>query len=126
MPFYEVDVEKYISTPERYTPRCYISLPGMEGADFVALYHGRAMGDAVPAGSLVVVRKVDMTNLIPGGDYVVVSEEFIMLRRIRREAGSEVLRLLPVDTNHFDEILIATTAVRELYIVLAVVINKTI
>ena len=126
IPFYDADIEKYIASPARFTSKTYISIPTVEDAEFGAVYNGRAMGEAVPPGSIVLVRKVMLENLIPGGDYVVVGEGFTMLRRVRREAGSGTLRLLPVDAENFDEINIAAAAVSELYLVLAVIINKTI
>ncbi len=126
IPFYDADIEKYIASPERFTPRNYISLPGVEDAEFAAIYGGRAMGEVIPSGALVLVRRLAPENLIPGGDYIVVGEDFIMLRRVRREVGSGTLRLLPVDTDNFDEIRIDATAVKELYLVRAVVVNKTI
>ena len=126
IPFYDADIEKYVAAPARFTSKSYLSLPTVEDAEFGAFYHGRAMGEAIPAGSMVLVRRVDPGSLIPGGDYVVVGEGFTMLRRVRREAGSDMLRLLPLDADNFDEIRIDAAAVRELYQVRAVVINKTI
>ncbi len=126
IPFYDADIEKYVVAPERFKSGNYISLPGVDDAEFAALYGGRAMGEATPAGSIVLVRKVGVENLIPGGDYVVVGEDFTMLRRVRRQAGSDVLRLLPVDTDNFDEVTVDAARIKELYLVRAVVINKTV
>jgi hypothetical protein len=126
VPFFDADIEKYVVEPERFTSKSYVSIPTIEDAEFAAFYNGRAMGDAVPQGSIVLVRRVTLENLIPGGDYVVVGDDFTTLRRVRREAGSTMLRLLPVDTENFDEICIEAASVKELYIVRAVVINKTI
>ena len=126
IPFYDVDIEKYVAAPSKYVSKGQISLPTVEDAEFGALYSGRAMGDAIPAGSMVLVRRVEPENLIPGGDYLVVAEGFTMLRRVRREATSNILRLLPIDTANFDEILFPASGIRELYLVRAVVINKTI
>jgi hypothetical protein len=126
IPFYDLDVEKYIATPERFSVKGYISLPGMDDAEFGAMYQGRAMGDQLPAGSIVLVQKVTAEKLIPGGDYVVVCDDFTILRRVRREAGSNKLWLMPVDEANFDEVRVGVDAVRALYVVRAVVINKTI
>ncbi len=126
VPFYDTDIEKYVAQPTRFSSEGYVSLPGVEDADFAARYNGRTMGDAVPAGSIVLVRKIATENLVPGGDYVVVGEGLTMLRRVRCRAGSNVLRLIPVDTENFDEICIDAAGVRELYVVLTVIINKTI
>ena len=126
IPFYDTDIEKYIASPAHFTSKSYISLPTVDDTEFGALYHGRAMGEAIPSGAMVLVKKTAIENLIPGGDYVVVSDGFTMLRRVRRQAGSRLLRLLPVDTDNFDEIRIDAAEVKELYLVRAVVINKTI
>jgi hypothetical protein len=126
IPFYDVDIEKYIASPARYSARNYISLPAIDDAEFAALYTGRAMGEAIPVGSIVLVKRVEVEHLIPGGDYVVVGDRLTMLRRVRREADSKTLRLMPVDEANFDEIRIAGTGVKELYLVRGVVINKTI
>ncbi len=126
VPFYDADVEKYIAQPTRYSSESYVSLPDVEDADFAARYNGRAMGDAVPAGSIVLVRKIAPESLVPGGDYVVVGEGMTMLRRVRRRAGSNALRLIPVDTENFDEICIDAAEVREIYLVMTVIVNKTI
>ncbi len=126
VPFFEVDVEKLATAPDRFSSRTFISLPGLEDADLGALYNGRAMGSDIPPGSIVLVRKVPPEALVPGGDYVVVTEGFAMLRRVRRQAGSDQLRLIAVDAENFDEILIPTSAVRELFLILSVVINKTL
>jgi hypothetical protein len=126
IPFYDADIEKYIASPARFTSKSYVAIPTVEDAEFGAVYNGRAMGEAIPPGSIVLVRRVLPENLIPGGDYVVVGEEVTMLRRVRREAGSTMLRLLPLDAANFDEIRVDAADVKELYLVRAVVINKTI
>ncbi len=126
IPFYDADIERYISAPSRYTSDSFVSIPGMEEAEFGAVYRGRAMGEAIPTGSTVLVKKIAPENLVPGGDYIVVGDGFSLLRRVRRDAGSETLRLMPLDEANFDEIRIDPAALRELYTVCAVVINKTI
>jgi hypothetical protein len=126
IPFYDADIEKYVVAPERFTSKSYVSLPTVEDAEFAAVYSGRAMGDAIPAGSMVLVRHVEPENLVPGGDYVIVAEGLTLLRRIRREATSDILRLCPIDTANFDEILLPASRIKELYLVRAVIINKTI
>ncbi len=126
IPFYDADVEKYIAAPQKFTDKNYISLPMIEDAEFGAMYYGRAMGDAIPSGSIVLLRRVTPENLIPGGDYLVVADSLTMLRRVRRNIDSGTLRLMPVDEVNFDEIRLDESQVRELYLVRAVIINKVI
>ncbi len=125
IPFFEVEIERYVATPGRFTESGRITVPGVDDADFGALYCGRAMGDQIPPGSIVLVRKVEPEKLVPGGDYLVTGGGLTLLRRVRREAGSETLRLLPLDTESFDEIRIDAAAVTGLWLVRAVIINKT-
>lgn len=126
IPFFDVDIEKYIGTPTRFSIKGYISIPSVDDAEFAAFYTGRAMGEAMPPSSIVLVRRVEVGNIIPGGDYVVVGDGFTTLRRIRCGTDPGKLRLTPVDTFNFDEMSVETDAVRELYLVRAVIINKTI
>jgi hypothetical protein len=126
VPFYDVDIEKYIVSPERYTSAGYVSLPDPGGAEFAARYCGRAMGGAVPTGSTVLVRKEAVESLVPGGDYLVVGRGLALLRRVRREAESLMLRLVAVAGGDFDDIRLDISAVKELYRVCAIIIDKTI
>lgn len=126
IPFYDADVETYILSPNKFTTRSYISVPTVEDAEFAAMYQGTAMGAAIPKGSIVMMKKVAAENLIPGGDYLVVTDSLTMVRRIRRKADSGQLRLLPVDAENFDEVWIEERDIRGLYLIRAVVINKTL
>jgi hypothetical protein len=124
VPFYDVDAEKYISSPADYVSRERIVVPIMRDADFGTMYHGRAMGQDIPPGSIVLFKKVTPGTLVPGGEYLVVADNVTVLRRVRRNVESGMLRLLPVDNDNFDEIRIDEAQVTELYLVKAVIINK--
>lgn len=124
VPFFDTDIEKYVSSPECFEASCLIALPAAEAGDFGAYYRGRAMEGEIPAGSIVVARLVPLSALIPGGDYVVVTDRTAMIRRVRREVGSDFLRLQPADTDNFDEIQVDAGDVRGLYLVVSIVINK--
>ncbi len=56
VPFYDTDIEKYVAQPTRFSSESHVSLPGLDDSDFAARYNGRAMGGAVPAGSIVLSR----------------------------------------------------------------------
>lgn len=126
IPFYDADVEKFILQRRKPAPRGYISVPTVDDAEFAGMYFGRAMGDAVPPGSVVMLKKVSPDNLVPGGDYLVVGDNAAMLRRVRRNVDSGKLRLMPIDEVNFDEVRLDEEQVRELYLVRAVVIHKTL
>jgi hypothetical protein len=125
VPFYDVDIEKYVASPTRFSCEAYVSLPDVGGAEFGARYRGRAMGEAVPDGAMVLVKKVPLEDLVSGSDCVVVAEGLTILRRVVREPESQVLRLTSVEVPDIDEIRLNVTEVRELFQVCAVIVNKT-
>jgi hypothetical protein len=126
VPFYNADAEKYISSPESFEIHCRISLPMLEEVDFATMYYGRAMGDEIPQGSIVFFKKVELCCLVPGGDYLVVADKVTVLRRVRRNVDGGLLRLLPLDNDNLDEIRIEEGRVTELYVVRAVLINRSV
>jgi hypothetical protein len=126
VPFYDVDAEKYVSHPNSFSSHSRIILPIQGDADFATMYHGRAMGEEIPAGSIVVFKRVSPQNFVPGGNYLVVTSDFVMLRRLRRNVESELVRLLPVDNENFDEIRITEQQILDLFFVKIVIINKSV
>jgi hypothetical protein len=126
VPFYNADAEKYISSPGSFESHRRISIPMLEEVDFATVYYGRAMGDEIPQGAIVFFKKVELCCLVPGGDYLVVADNVTLLRRVRRNLDDGMLRLLPVDSVNFDEIRIEERQVTGLYVVRAVLINKSV
>lgn len=53
IPFFNADVEKSIRGVELLSPDGYVVLPMGDDADCALYYYGRAMGDTLPAGTLV-------------------------------------------------------------------------
>jgi hypothetical protein len=126
VPFYNVDAEKYIASPASFEVYRRISIPMLEEVDFATMYYGRAMGEDIPQGAIVFFKKVDLQRLVPGGDYLVVADNVTLLRRVRRNIEGGQLRLLPLDTHNFDEIRIAEHQVTGLYVVRAVLLNRSV
>ena len=116
LPYFEADVEKYVLAPDSYVRAGELRLPMFAGCDFAAVYCGRAMGDEVPTGSVVVMRRVvDMEELVPGSDCLVVCDKRVLFRRLRASDSSEVLRLEAPDTERVDAVEVNKADVREIY-----------
>jgi hypothetical protein len=126
VPFYDADAEKYILSPGSFEIHRRISLPMLEEVDFATMYYGRAMGDEIPQGSIIFFKKVELCSLVPGGDYLVAAGNVTVLRRVRRNVDGGLLRLLPLDSDNFDEIRIQEGQITELYVVRAVLINRSV
>ena len=113
---YDMDVEKYVLSPERHTRAGELKLPMFAGCDFAAVYYGRAMGSEVPAGSIVVMRKVDdWQTLVPGSDCIVVCDKMVLFRRLRRSDNPEVMLLSSPAAEQFDSVEVAKTDIRAIY-----------
>jgi hypothetical protein len=125
IPFYEVDIEKYIAGPGRFRAEGWVSLPDPRGAEFAARYRGRAMGGEIPDGAMVLVRKVTPGEVTAGGAYLVVAEGLALLRRVTPDTGAGVLRLTAPGAEGGDEIRLAWDDVREIYEVCTIIIDKT-
>ena len=116
LPFYDMDVEKYAQSPERHTRAGELKLPMFAGCDFAAVYYGRAMGSEVPAGSIVVMRKVDdWQTLVPGSDCIVVCDKMVLFRRLRRSDNPEVMLLSSPASEQFDTVEVAKSDIRAIY-----------
>ena len=116
MPFYDMDVERYVLSPERYTRAGELKLPMFANCDFAAVYYGRAMGSEVPAGSTVVMRKVDdWQTLVPGTDCIVVCDKMVLFRRLRCSDNPEVMLLSSPAAEQFDSVEVAKTDIRTIY-----------
>lgn len=92
IPFFNADVEKSIRGVELLSPDGYVVLPMGDDADCALYYYGRAMGDTLPAGTLVFLKESDVESVIPGGMYVVVTRKIVTLRQLhlgsRRTVGT--------------------------------------
>lgn len=93
VPFFDSDVEECVLRLEELEPAGEIMLPMFDGCDFAAVYYGRAMSDDIEAGSIVVLKKTELDGVLPGEIYLVVSERFVVLRRVRQGSNDEMLRL---------------------------------
>ena len=115
IPFYKADAEKEIGRIAELRPDEYLFLPMVGGCDFAMCYGGRAMGEAVPAGTIVLLQAVEPDAIIPGGEYVIVSEKIVTLRIVRACDDERQLRLVAGDNERYDDILLEKSAVQKAY-----------
>ena len=115
IPFYKADAEKEIVRIADLHPDEYLFLPMVGGCDFAMCYGGRAMGEAMPAGTIVLLQEVEPDAIIPGGEYVIVSEKIVTLRIVRSGDGEQQLRLVAGDRKRYDDILLERSAIRKAY-----------
>ena len=58
IPFYNADVEQSVTRIEQLEAECNLVVPPAGECDFAMRYSGRAMGEAVPSGTVVLLKAV--------------------------------------------------------------------
>lgn len=126
IPFYKIDVEQYVSSLVNEKNDTFtIHIPFFEDCDFAALTYSKAMEPEIPHGSVVIFKHIDRDSIIPGNDYLVVSDRLTAIRRIRRLPDSGLLRLVAVNARDFDEFNLMYDEVRQVYAVKGIITSKS-
>ena len=73
------------------------------------------MGEAVPQGTVVLLKAVGTDEIIPGDEYVIVCRKIVTLRIVRTADGEERFRLVAGDREHFDDILVGRDDIVSVY-----------
>lgn len=115
IPFYNIDVEQGIGLMEHLESRSSLIIPQLGDCDLAMTYTGRAMGEMVPSGTIVILKKVDREAIIPGEEYVIVSRKIVTLRIVRVAEGEQTLRLVAGDRENYDDILLNANDIVSLY-----------
>ena len=125
IPFYPVDPEFEITRMEELKVDSLLMLPIADDCDFAMRYNGRAMGNVVPSGSIVLLKNIALDAIIPGGEYVIVSQKIVTLRIVRAVDGAEKFRLVAGDRENYDDIILNTSDISAVYKVTArIIINN--
>lgn len=115
IPFFNADVEKSIRGLDLLSPDGFIVLPVGDDADYALYYYGRAMGETLPAGTLVFLKEADVESVIPGGLYVVVTRKIVTLRHLHSGADAQSIRLTASREGDFDEIVVKNKDIQKIY-----------
>ena len=68
IPYYNMDVEQGIAHLEHLEAESNLVVPPVGACDLAMCYTGRAMGNIVPPGTVVLLKAVDRDAIIPGGE----------------------------------------------------------
>lgn len=115
VPFYNIDVEQGIDRMEQLDVESNLVIPLLTDCDFAMCYMGRAMGESVPPGTVVLLKAVDPDAIIPGGEYVIVSRKIVTLRIVRADVEAEQIRLVAGDRANYDDIVLNMSDVLSVY-----------
>lgn len=115
IPYYNADVEQAVLLRDRLAADTGFVLPQVVECDFAMRYEGRAMGAALPAGAIVLLRAVEREAIIPGAEYVIISRKIVTLRIVRAADGEHRLRLVAGDSKNYDDIILNVSDIRNVY-----------
>lgn len=125
IPYYAADLESSLAQIASLEPSHYIYMPMVNGCDLAIRCHSRAMCEASWAAMDVFLKKTDVSRIILGGEYALVTQNCVTLRKVRaaREAGS--LRLVARNKDEYDDITVRHDEIVEAWRVVAkfVIIN---
>jgi len=125
IPYYDLDVEQCIAHLEHLDSESWLVVPQLGKCDLAMKYTGRAMGNVVPPGSVVILRACERDEIIPGGEYVIISRKIVTLRIVRASDEAERLRLVAGDRKNYDDILLDVNDIKAVYKVQAKLIINT-
>ena len=126
IPFYNCNLSQIVNI-DHIEPESYIFLPMASSADFAIIYHGEDMMPSIPSGTVLLLSKCDPRSVVYGNEYVVVTEQFVTLRRVRSQESDNLeprFRLEADDPNRFDSVTVCVADVLAVYAVKARIILK--
>ena len=121
IPFFDVDVQgRSLLRLEELEPECGMVIPVIEDCDCAMRCYDTAMSGEIMPGTIVFLKKIAVEAIIPGGTYVIGSQNYILLRKVHpaAEAGERVLTLKAANAG-YDSVRIAVDDVECVYRVMA-------
>lgn len=126
LPYFSQDVISLIKNDFKADSDSWIKIPFCDDVDcFAAPYMSDSMAAEIPLGAVIVCQKSSIVEIIPGVSYLVVTNNFIGVRYIRLDENN-MLRLEAANKEKYDSMKIEACAIKKLYIVKSIIINKSI
>ncbi len=126
IPFYgSISVGEDSSTLQDLKPLYYLGIPSLLNCDFAITHLGDSMVPDIPSGAIVTLKKLDISALLPGEIYLVVTNDYNTIKRIRTcPNNDQFLRLVPVNSGMYDETVIEKSMIRHLFLIKGVISLK--
>jgi hypothetical protein len=106
-------------------PLYYMDIPVLSNCDFAVTWPDDSMSPEILSGSIITLKETEIPSVLPGEIYLVVTENYMTMRRLRSVGGNEQsLRLVPANKDIYEETLIDKTSIRRLFIVKGVISVK--
>ncbi len=117
IPYYNCDLESSLRTIREQRSAQSMFIPQLPGCDLAINYMGGAMGDRIPLGTVVILKKIDPEAIIPGREYVIITKKIVTLRIVRAGNTADTLRLFAANRTRFDEVELPIGEIESVYAV---------
>ncbi|MDU1892474.1 MAG: S24 family peptidase [Dysgonomonas sp.] len=106
-------------------PLYYIEVPTLANCDLAALFVGESMKPEIPSGAIVTLKEIALSQVLPGEMYMIVTDKYTTIKYVRNVTNNDsLLRLIPKNTEAYDEMLLDKSFVRRLFLVKGVISTK--
>ena len=122
IPYYDQDVVACrVLASENMQPSSMLTLPMVEQCDCAFRSFDIAINDDIMVGSIVFLKKIAKKAIIPGRFYVIVSPNYVILRKIRfaNATTDDEEYILDASGNECDSVRIKASEIEDLYRVVA-------
>lgn len=120
IPYYDHDVTSCMHLgSELLQPTSMLSLPMIESCDCAFRSFDNAIGDQIIPGSIVFLKKIAPKAIIPGRFYVIITSNFVILRKMQLNQTSDTDYILEGAGDGQHNIPIKQQEILELYRVVA-------
>lgn len=125
IPYYTKDLVSLVENRFEASPEASLELPLYKNADFAAPYMSDSMDPEIPIGAIAICKKCSVEQLVPGASYLVATQKLTAVRYLRIDEG-ENLKLVPANDKKYDQIIIKISEIEEIFLVLGIIINKSL
>jgi SOS-response transcriptional repressor LexA len=121
IPFYNIDVfaspeKTFDDNPE--TPSYFLSVPGFSDCSYALPVCGNSMAPKFKNGDIIAVKEINNKAIILYGEaYLVITEEYRIVKIIRKHPSDESKLLLVSENDEYDPVEILRDEVKKLYLV---------
>ena len=118
IPYYEADLASCgVLRGQAQEASSYITMPFSEECSCALRSYDKAMSSEIVVGSIVFLQQKGVDAIIPGQLYVIVTRNFVILRRVRIKEldSSDRQLLLEPSEEGFDAMSVAQSEVEQIY-----------
>jgi len=110
---------------ERIPPLHTIYAPGLEDCDLAITCIGNSMYPDIPAGSILVLKEIDIRAFLPGEIYCIVTSGYSTVKVIRTmDEEDSKIRLVSKNNTAYDDVILDKKDILRLYLVKGTIVVK--